>query len=82
VKGGGERPQVVTCFTCGKEGHRSPECPSKKVGAPVKKTAPTSRISLISTNKKSKANVVWGKVNGVSCKVLVDSGAEIAMVPR
>lgn len=34
---------------------------------------------LKSTKKR---NVVSGSVNGVPCRILIDSGADIAMVPR
>ena len=78
--GSGEKPLVVKCYTCGKEGHRSPDCPSKKVGAPVKKSL--NKVTLIRECTKEKQNVIMGKVNGIECGILIDTGAEIAMVPR
>lgn len=78
--GAGYQPRPVTCFSCGKAGHRSIECPGKKVGAPVKKE-PTGKVSKIIVGSE-RGNVVRWLVNGVSCKVLIDSGAEVGVVPR
>ncbi len=70
---------VVTCYNCGKPGHRSPECTSKKVGLPIKKEG--KKVAKLVVDGE-KANVARGMVNGVPCKVLVDSGASIGVVPR
>ncbi len=70
----GARP--LTCFNCGKAGHRSVRCPNRKVGGVVKK------VSKIVVGEKRKGNIAWGRVNGVDCRVLVDSGAEVGVVPR
>ena len=71
--------RVVTCYNCGKPGHRSTECMSKKVGAPVKKEG--GRVAKLVVEGK-KDNIAWGLVNGVRCKVLVDSGASVGVIPR
>ncbi len=31
---------------------------------------------------RRKDNVLWGKVNGVAKRILVDTGAEVGMIPR
>ncbi len=74
----GFRP--LTCFSCGKEGHKSTECPNGKVGSAVKKETGVRKVSKIVVGEKRKVNIVWGKVNGTECKVLVDSGAEVGVV--
>ncbi len=43
--GNTERGRPWTCFSCGKEGHRSFDCPNKKIGNPVVgRMAPVSRV--------------------------------------
>ncbi len=70
----------VTCYNCGKPGHRSTECTNKKVGAPVMKREGDRVAKLVVEGKKD--NIAWGLVNGVRCKVLVDSGASVGVIPR
>ncbi len=72
----------LTCFSCGKAGHKSTECPNGKVGSAVKKETGVRKVSKIVVGEKRKGNIVWGKVNGTECKVLIDSGAEVGVVPR
>ncbi len=72
-------PRTITCFTCGKPGHRSTECASKKVGAPLKREG--GKVATVIVGEK-KDNIAWGRVNGTECKVLVDSGASVGVVPK
>ncbi len=72
---------VVTCFTCNKQGHRSPDCPSKRVGSTVKKESNGGRVLKIIVGAK-RGNMAKGVVNGKECSVLIDSGAEIGVIPR
>ncbi len=64
---------------CGKPGHRSPDCPGRKVGK--KKEGTVGKVSKIVMGAK-KGNVVKGIVNGIECTVLIDSGAEVGVIPR
>ncbi len=78
--GGGAGSRPITCFACGKQGHRSTECDSRKVGASVKKETVGKVAKIVVGGKRE--NVVWGTVNDVGCKILIDSGAEVGVVPR
>ena len=64
------------------EGHKSPDCPQKKSGSVPKKSIPVTKISVLRAGSVDKKNVIVGKVNGVKCQILVDTGADVAMVPR
>ncbi len=85
VPGAVSRIRQPTCFTCHKEGHKSPDCPLKKVGGPVKQEPVSGRMAPVnkaSVGKKEKNNVVVGRVNGVEKMILVDTGADLGVVPR
>ncbi len=77
---GSYTPRSLMCFNCGKMGHRSVDCSQKKVG-PAVKEVPVGKVSKIVMGVQ-KGNVAWGCVNGVRSKVLIDSGAEVGVVPR
>ena len=72
----------ITCYTCGEEGNKSPQCPknlkSDKVSSREGKTKPVKRIW------RSQSNCVQleGVVNGQKAQVLLDSGAAISVVPE
>ncbi len=74
--------RVPTCYTCGKSGHKSPECTSKKGAVAVKKEPPTKLSVLRQAKSGVQLNVAVGSVSGVETAVLIDSGAELASVPR
>ncbi len=77
-------PRVVTCYNCGKVGHRSPECTVKKGVVSVKKEGVPRKMSVLINESKSgkSGNVAMGLVNGTKTEVLIDSGAELGSVPK
>ena len=48
----------------------------------MKKEPVFGRVAKIVVGAKKKGNVAWDLVNGVRGRILVDSGAEVGMVPR
>ncbi len=84
VTGSYPRPRVPVYYTCRKEGHKSPDCPSKGK-APVRKEKSKEEAHLgpvsITVPKKEK-NVIKGKVNGKPVDTLIDSGADYGLVPK
>ena len=72
----------IICYTCGEEGHKSPQCPKnqrgEKAGNKEAKPKPIKRIW------KSQTGCVQleGIVNGHEAQVLLDSGADISVVPE
>ena len=77
--GGGQR--VITCFTCHEEGHKSPQCPrnvkSDKGGAKEKPRI-VKRIWRI----QNESVTLDGMVNGHCASILLDSGANISIIPK
>ncbi len=81
--------RTLTCFLCHKEGHRSFECPEK--GKPntsssagsrtVKKEGHFRQIN-VSMPSRRKRGIVRGTVNGVEAEILIDSGADLGVVPE
>ena len=75
----------INCFTCGVEGHKSPQCPKnmrgERQGAPggqEVKVKPVMRIGSGQTGRHQ----VGGSVNGIDTQILLDSGADITLVPE
>ena len=75
----------INCFTCGMEGHKSPQCPKNVRGerqggkeVHIDKAKPVMRIS----NGLVEGQQVEGTVNGWDTLVLLDSGADITLVPE
>ena len=75
----------INCFTCGMEGHKSPQCPKNVKGerlggkmGPIDKAKPVMRIRKGLT----KGQEVKGAVNGQSTMIVLDSGADISLVPE
>ena len=83
---GGENPMSkINCFTCGVEGHKSPQCPKnmrgEKQGTPggqEVKVKPVMRIGSGQTGRHQ----LGGSVNGIGTQILLDSGADITLVPE
>ncbi len=88
--GSSSSARTVTCFTCKKERHKSIDCPEKgktntssHSGRKVKKeggSASVERINLV-IPKPTKDNAVQAKVNGKDTDILLDSGADLEVVP-
>ena len=75
----------IICFTCGVEGHKSPQCPKnvrgeKQGGKEGKedKPKPVMRIG----NGRAGGPQLEGSVNGFDTLILLDSGADITLVPQ
>ena len=58
-----------TCFTCGKKGHKSPECPTKR-----KPTVASRAVHTV--GHQHAGDKLNGKVGSKDCTVIIDSGAE------
>ena len=75
-------PYKIICFNCNEEGHKAPQCPKLKVKEEAKgegaKTRPLKRLRASSTSEDE----IPGKVNGVDVLVLLDSGADVTIVPE
>ena len=75
----------INCFTCGMEGHKSPQCPKNvkgegsggKVGS-VNKAKPVMMIR----NGLMGGQQVRGAANGQDTMIVLDSGADITLVPE
>ena len=72
----------VICYTCGVEGHKSPQCPKnmrvEKAGGKEARPKPIKRI----WESPSGCAQLEGVVNGQADHVLLDSGADISVVPE
>ncbi len=81
------KPHSIVCFTCNVPGHKSPDCPTKKGGTDnksdnkpnVKRGTRTYNTNWIAGQNGSPH--VEGKVNGMPCRIVPDTGAEITIVP-
>ena len=71
------KDSTVSCYTCGVEGHKIPQCPSKKTGKVTVK-----KIGSVAVKRCDKSHIVNGFINGKEVPVLLDSGAMITVVPE
>ena len=69
----------IVCYTCGVEGHKMPQCPRKAefYGKDVK-VKPVKRLK----QREGKCVRIDGKVNGFDMPIMMDSGAELSVVPE
>ena len=72
----------IVCYTCGEEGHKSPQCPrnmkGEKAGSKGAQPKPVKRVWQNQTGCVQ----LEGSVNGHQAQVLLDSGADISVVPE
>ena len=77
-----KEPVKIICFHCQEEGHKAPQCPKRQVKEEPKgggaKTRPLKRLRVSSTAEVE----LPGKVNGLEVLVLLDSGANVSVVPE
>ena len=82
VPTGGSSGYKITCFTCGEEGHKSPQCPrnnkGEKPGTKEARPKPVKRV----WHGQTGCVQLEGVVNGHVTMVLLDSGADITLVPE
>ena len=75
-------PYKIICFICQEEGHKAPQCPKKQVKEEPKgggaKTRPLKRLRV----SKKPETELQGKVNESDVVVLLDSGANVSVVPE
>ena len=82
---GGAAPAVgavpkIVCHTCGVDGHKSPQCPRRFKGSGAEvKSKPVKQVSR--EGKRSGLVRVTGTVSGKETLILLDSGADISVVP-
>ena len=67
----------IVCFTCGIEGHKSPQCPNKAEKGREARAKPVKRVSFTHEGLRR----TDGEVNGISTPILLDSGASISIIP-
>ena len=75
-------PYKVICFICQEEGHKAPQCPKKMVKEePKSEGARTRPLNRLKVSKKPETELP-GKVNESEVVVLLDSGANISVIPK
>ena len=83
--GGENSVSKINCFTCGVEGHKSPQCPKnmrgERQGAKEGKEMKAKPVMRIESGQAGR-HQVGGLVNGTDTQILLDSGADITLVPE
>ena len=78
----GKEQFKIVCFYCHEEGHKAPQCPKRQVKEEPKgvgaNTRPLKRLRVSRTAEVE----LPGKVNGSEVLVLLDSGADVSVVPE
>ena len=72
---------MIVCYTCGEEGHKSPQCTKVKKEKVNSKEAQPRPVKQL-WHMEPTDSVLEGKVNGEGASVLLDSGATISVVPE
>lgn len=62
--------KTVTCYTCGKVGHKTPACPEK-----------TKKVNVMKTSMDI-PNTITGSVDGQDLQFTLDTGATISLIPK
>ena len=73
-----ESERKIVCYICGVEGHKATTCPEKKE---AQKGANVKQINHIKM-EKGEETIVQGRVNGRRANLMLDSGAQITIVPE
>ena len=72
----------VVCYTCGVEGHKSPQCPrlqkGEVAGSKDARPKPVKRV----WHSQPRCVQLMGEVDGHVVPILLDSGASISVVPE
>ena len=77
----GAAPKIV-CHTCGVEGHKSPQCPRRGKNKEYSQEGKPKPVKQVSRKGKRSVLVrVAGTVSGKETLILLDSGADISVVP-
>ena len=78
-----------TCFSCGQPGHISPNCLNKSRDDKAdikkdngKKPAKIIKNSLVSISEEECLNYVKGRIDNKDIQVLLDTGAQISVMPE
>ena len=77
-----------TCFSCGEIGHKSPVCPKNKrtrpdrgeTKSPLVKHRDSSQVNRITLTDRTP--IAPAEIDGKKSLVLLDTGAEIGVVPK